>query len=1695
VSKAISRYADSRIGGGTHDLSGTGATAAPAVRRRYDGSGAPAALRLAGMLGALALALLAWAIGASPASATFLHTDNPSIVFGPDGTDDITPENSFYSGTIRDLAVDSQRQRLYVLHNVDPEVGPGAGRGIYGYDISDPQNPEPLGGNFPLPISEQRQGYVQIAIDEDDGSIYLLERAEECFCEPGGDLYSWDAEGKPRPGYPTHIDKFGPLAVDPSGYLWVWREYANYNIPASDFDLKKYLPDGTYVETLTPGLPDAVGGSTDFHFNRITGDLYLQYTRHLVKFTADSDYTYHEPPIPIAERYLESIDVDNANGVIYSSFGGAGASIEAINEQGGLAEDPFGVGGLRELNYEKCGGYCPADVPESNNRALAVDETSGTVYVVNDSRAEDSNAPEKAFKGGLIEAFIGTGGPDSRTGSPSVVGKADATLTGRVGPGEGPPVTRCEFKYVDDVSYGNVRVVSIDGATGGRFKLGDAQKWTSSNATAFDVEHSFEYAIPNVTGPPGGPWRIETVEAGERGQIERKVRVAGNELKPDGTRVRVDWDPSAAPCEPATSAGSPLEAPTDVKADISGLSAGTTYHYRVDATSAAGTVRGGVESFTTTSSEVSTGPATEVARESATLNGTVDPENLATTYYFEYGRTPAYGSTTSTPPGDDLGTTTPGDQPVSEPISGLEPGKIYHYRIVAVNANGTSKGADRTFTTVGAVRDLETLPATDVQRTQAMLHGKLDPDGIETHYYFEWGTSKRYGQSSAAPPGTDLSDTSPGDQQLSFLATGLKAGTTYHYRLVGVSSFGTTYGNDQTFSTPTAVKALATDPATDIGTAQATLNGTLDPDGMPTTFYFEYGKTTAYGQTAPVAPGEAVGDDSPGVRQVSFVLKSLEPGTTYHYRLVAVNETGVSIAGNQSFKTKHGPTIEGVTTSGVNATGAELKARINPHGFQTEWYFEYGLTTAYGQTAPVPNGILGPETSGQPVTVTLTGLQESTYHFRLIAKSAWGTMVSEDQTFEFAPPACPNSAVRQQTGSNYLPDCRAYELVTPARAGGATIWAAAPASQMDGDHLAYGAIFNVIPGTDAPNGGVGSPEADLYVATRTLNGWQTDYVGVKGNEALMSHQELWGPRYEGLSGIPADENLERFLAWEHRFPCCGDHGSYAPYLYDAQGTFLGRLPTNAHEVPGALEKSAYTEGGFRGDSAISGDGRHYVFSSTRMAFTPDGLTPPPGSAYVNNIATGQVQKISVDEAGEDLEQDPLVSGAGEEFIKFPWVSRDAGHVLMSLGGPSEGQNGPGTVHLYMHVRGKGTFDVSTDHTGVDRGVRYDGAARDGSEVFFTTPHQMTEDDDDQSADLFRWSETTNDLTRLSTGVGGSGNTDFCSGSWTNKCGVEVVPMGHRCIAPDHPEQRSCSDTPIARDTGEIYFYSPEQLDEGAKGVAGARNLYVWRNGQPRFVAKLLGGQPIERINVSFDGNWMAFLTKSPITAYDNADLSEMYRFNAVDRSIVCVSCRPDGKPPTSNVLGSFNGYFMTTDGRTFFSTQEALVNRDADGVSDTYEYTGGRPHLISNGAETGNGNVLSPIGLIGVTADGQDAFFSTYQTLVGQDENGPLYKIYDARVNGGFPFQRPPAPCAAADECHGEGAPVPARPVIGSTANLGQRGNFTAKRKKHQKKQRKKQRRRRARNRKNKSGKKKQGGRTGQKKKHGGHRGQRGAGR
>lgn len=386
-------------------------------------------------------------------------------------------------------------------------------------------------------------------------------------------------------------------------------------------------------------------------------------------------------------------------------------------------------------------------------------------------------------------------------------------------------------------------------------------------------------------------------------------------------------------------------------------------------------------------------------------------------------------------------------------------------------------------------------------------------------------------------------------------------------------------------------------------------------------------------------------------------------------------------------------------------------------------------------------------------------------------------------------------------------------------------------------------------------------------------------------------------------------------------------------------------------------------------------------------------------------------------------------------------------------------------HLYMRVNDSMTYDISQG-----RDVTFAGMTEDGQTVYFISTERLTSEDHDGSADLYMWSESGQKegkpLTLISKGANGGaegepGNSDSCSVAYTSHCGIVPFSDLSYCQSAGGEGGNCLSDTALATKSGDIYFFSPEQLD-GTRGVQNQWNLYDYRGSGVQYVATFTSGPyctreicsstPVTRMQVTPTDSYMAFTTASQVTQYDNAGHPEMYRYQASTDNLECVSCLPSGELPNADVQASQDGLFLTNDGRAFFTTNDALVPGDTNHAIDVYEYVDGRPQLITPGTgETSvpahpSGLLENPPGLIGVSADGKDAYFSTYDTLVPSDHNGLFLKMYDARAGGGFNAGAPNPPCEAADECHGEGSVKPTGLRIGTGAELGQPSTRPARR-------------------------------------------------
>ena len=292
--------------------------------------------------------------------------------------------------------------------------------------------------------------------------------------------------------------------------------------------------------------------------------------------------------------------------------------------------------------------------------------------------------------------------------------------------------------------------------------------------------------------------------------------------------------------------------------------------------------------------------------------------------------------------------------------------------------------------------------------TTASVTGFVNPQGPFTTYWFEYGTTQNLGSKSAG----QLVGSGYTTIATPAYLTGLAKNTTYYYRLTAQNSFGTQSGNLFSFQTNAgtpapvgSVPAARTLAATGITRVSANLSGEVNPNKASTQFWFEYGKTPSLGAGSAL---QSVGDGSTVVA-ASLTLSSLDPATTYYFRLNAQNRFGVSNGTILNFKTA-GPaattTVAApvVTTQvpTVGTTTATLRGTVNPSGAQTTYWFEYSTDSLLGSVLlkTTPQRSVGAGADTASVTANITALNSATtYYYRTVAQNSAGTVRGDKVTF------------------------------------------------------------------------------------------------------------------------------------------------------------------------------------------------------------------------------------------------------------------------------------------------------------------------------------------------------------------------------------------------------------------------------------------------------------------------------------------------------------------------------------------------------------------------------------------------------------------------------------------------------------------------------------------------------------------------
>ena len=358
---------------------------------------------------------------------------------------------------------------------------------------------------------------------------------------------------------------------------------------------------------------------------------------------------------------------------------------------------------------------------------------------------------------------------------------------------------------------------------------------------------------------------------------------------------------------------------------------------------------------------VNTNSATNIYQNSATLNGSINPNSAYTNAWFEYGTTQSLGTAIGT---QSIGNGTTAIN-LSYSLSNLTANTTYYYRAVGSNFYGTNYGAIQSFVTGTGGGGLSapfvsTLSATNIGNNTAALNAAVNPNNSNTNLWFEYGTTQSLGYTS----GYQWVGSGNWNTNITAYISNLTANTTYYYRVVASNSYGTTYGSILSFNSGGAAASgnapvVTTSPATYVYKNSALLNGAVNPNNSLTNAWYEWGTTAALGKTTTFQP---MGSGT-NVYNYSFALSGLTSGATYYFRAVAQNQYGITYGNILSFTALGGVVYQpSAPTVIIRETAPEKLVEIIPSLDVTEPKAgeEINLTVIYrnNNSKPITNGVL-----------------------------------------------------------------------------------------------------------------------------------------------------------------------------------------------------------------------------------------------------------------------------------------------------------------------------------------------------------------------------------------------------------------------------------------------------------------------------------------------------------------------------------------------------------------------------------------------------------------------------------------------------------------------------------------------------------------------------------------------------------------
>ncbi len=635
------------------------------------------------------------------------------------------------------------------------------------------------------------------------------------------------------------------------------------------------------------------------------------------------------------------------------------------------------------------------------------------------------------------------------------------------------------------------------------------------------------------------------------------------------------------------------------------------------------------------------------------------------------------------------------------------------------------------------------------------------------------------------------------------------------------------------------------------------------------------------------------------------------------------------------------------------------------------------------------------------------------------------------------PPDCPNATIRAQQGSEYLPDCRAYEMMTPEYTqGGNRIYINSLTADGSRGTLATAGIFA---GTEGMVGQGGS-----YMVRRTETGWKTTSLNPPASMFWRFAGGVSDTSPDGLRGIwsvaPRSKENSNFLTFSLR----EDDGV-------GNGTWFAGTPELVDDGASLLGASA--------------DGRTLVVGLTRERLMSNSGTldtrRTPNTQSMYRIARGLDGSFRIDQIGyrdgATLFPDCGVSlgfGHSPSTTTQGAISPGATRIIFGLTGITPCRTAE-AQRVYAWDSKKGVIELSASKcTGAECGdpqvTYFEGGSRDGRRAYFTTAQKLVNGDGAADATVakrinlyeYDFDRVGNELRPItvSADAAGAGVVRL----------VRLSENGSRAyfVANGRPlaGENASGKSPLPN-RNNLYVYHRDANDaEGtitfvATLVSGSGDNSMWSQDQARNIQAYPA-----------DGRYLMFQSSEDVTEdkLPGDNKRDFYWYDSVTEQIKRVWSQDAvhngtdrvGAPsiPNRSWLGGsspwrwYRGRTMTDDGRyVYFDTSERFDSRDINDYTDVYQWDSstGDLSLISGGDALGDASVGA------MTPDGSTVTFITDQQLIS-DHTSTAFTAYAARVDGGFPPSRVPAPPSCeGDGCQGSVSLAPKGPVIGSLSFAG----------------------------------------------------------